>query len=653
MHPLYPTVGLIFDSDARLPLGNWVPDKGIRMKNVNLYALFTAFIVPFAAPPALANNASQPSVSPSGETGLRSVYSADAPKTGLIRIAAGLEYFQDSSFLVDGDDASRLGGTLSLSYNPLDFLELWVNVAGRSTESAATTPQLIQSYGDLGLGFKVFYASQLPFSFGADFEAVFLPSSGSSGFNVDATSFRFGGLMTSDFQKLASPIPLRIHVNGTFFLDQSNKLVTQPIGASEEFALGISDHNRAGVGLGIEVPLGWVTPYLEYNLQIPLNYQRSSGDPSLAEVMPQWLTPAIRITPVRGLAIDVGAQIGLSPETTLGVPPVPKWNAFVMASYAIDPTGCAPEPVAELDPGNPAETSSTGPTGEVLALVTRAGDGESISGALVRTDRGPDYRTDIDGLFRTGPLAVGPLHLEVLHPGFETRTYTTRIEADKFTRFVLAVTPNAASTTLTASLMDINGRPISGAQVQLLGPSKIIGATDEFGEFRTQILPGEYKLTASVDGFQTRTRTLTIAKGEQMSLETVLKTGTSAKPLYSDLRIANGTVFLPKKLEFLRGRTTLSPESKAMLQSVAPSFAEQTKRHFFVIEGHTDNSGTESANLLLSKNRAQAVVDQLVEFNVPRNRLKSVGKGSSRPVASNLTREGREQNRRVEIYIAE
>ncbi len=72
----------------------------------------------------------------------------------------------------------------------------------------------------------------------------------------------------------------------------------------------------------------------------------------------------------------------------------------------------------------------------------------------------------------------------------------------------------------------------------------------------------------------------------------------------------------------------------------------------FNVEGHTDSAGKASSNLRLSERRAKAVVDYLVgRAGVPSNRLSSVGFGEDYPIATNKTRAGRAQNRRVEINL--
>ena len=69
------------------------------------------------------------------------------------------------------------------------------------------------------------------------------------------------------------------------------------------------------------------------------------------------------------------------------------------------------------------------------------------------------------------------------------------------------------------------------------------------------------------------------------------------------------------------------------------------------IVGHTDSDGEAAFNQQLSERRANAVADVLLDRGVPFNRIRTFGRGESQPVASNLTAEGKAQNRRVEIVI--
>ena len=69
------------------------------------------------------------------------------------------------------------------------------------------------------------------------------------------------------------------------------------------------------------------------------------------------------------------------------------------------------------------------------------------------------------------------------------------------------------------------------------------------------------------------------------------------------------------------------------------------------IEGHTDNIGQDTDNLILSQNRAKSVYDYLVNHGISKARLSYKGFGARRPISTNSTKEGRAQNRRTSFVI--
>jgi OOP family OmpA-OmpF porin len=70
------------------------------------------------------------------------------------------------------------------------------------------------------------------------------------------------------------------------------------------------------------------------------------------------------------------------------------------------------------------------------------------------------------------------------------------------------------------------------------------------------------------------------------------------------------------------------------------------------IEGNTDSTGSPAHNVTLSKERADAVKNYLVEkYGFPGSRMRTIGNGSNKPVDDNGTPEGREKNRRTDIKV--
>jgi OOP family OmpA-OmpF porin len=110
-----------------------------------------------------------------------------------------------------------------------------------------------------------------------------------------------------------------------------------------------------------------------------------------------------------------------------------------------------------------------------------------------------------------------------------------------------------------------------------------------------------------------------------------------------------------------KGRVTLKVEfdsNKAIVKSEyfddIKTIAEVMKQHPDInvaIEGHTDNRGSEKANLKLSSKRAEAVKAKLITMGIDSARIKAIGYGPSRPIATNANDSGRKLNRRVEAAV--
>ncbi|MCH2489815.1 MAG: OmpA family protein [Flavobacteriales bacterium] len=105
-----------------------------------------------------------------------------------------------------------------------------------------------------------------------------------------------------------------------------------------------------------------------------------------------------------------------------------------------------------------------------------------------------------------------------------------------------------------------------------------------------------------------------------------------------------------KTILFDYDKATIRQESYSALQSIADIMKEYPNSTFH-IEGHTDSRGSDAYNMDLSKRRASSVMTYLTTIGIPANRLTSEGYGEERPVATNNTAAGRQQNRRVEISL--
>jgi len=138
----------------------------------------------------------------------------------------------------------------------------------------------------------------------------------------------------------------------------------------------------------------------------------------------------------------------------------------------------------------------------------------------------------------------------------------------------------------------------------------------------------------------------TVAKTEAVSPSTATLTGYSVKTTAEGLRVTLNALIL-----FDVDAYNLKVSAKEGLNQVV-ELLKAYPTNALRITGHTDASGSDAHNQNLSVRRAKAVADYFIKAGkIDVKRIKVVGYGKRRPVASNLTEEGRQQNRRVEIDI--
>ena len=177
----------------------------------------------------------------------------------------------------------------------------------------------------------------------------------------------------------------------------------------------------------------------------------------------------------------------------------------------------------------------------------------------------------------------------------------------------------------------------------------------------TRVSPAEARLTAAEENAQRISGQI----DELMAISNAARGGARAAQETADAAVAgvNATnerisalddyvVQSTETVNFKVGSARLSPEAKSALDAMAQQ-AMTLKGYQIEITGFASSEGSTAMNKRLSENRARAVINYLVEtHNVPLRRIgTSFGFGELQAVADNTTREGREQNRRVEVKL--
>ena len=219
----------------------------------------------------------------------------------------------------------------------------------------------------------------------------------------------------------------------------------------------------------------------------------------------------------------------------------------------------------------------------------------------------------------------------------------------------------ASSQIVRGLYMEVEGR---GDTAGSLAATKIRFDKDDFRvaqSIDSRVIPAEQRLTAQEQNAQRIAGQI----DELMAISNAARGGAKAAQETADAAVAgvNATnqritalddyvVQTTETVNFKVNSAVLSPEAKAKLDQIAAA-AMSLKGYVIEVTGFASADGSSAKNKELSRRRAQAVIDYLVEtHNIPLRRIgQSYGFGELQAIADNNTREGREQNRRVEIKV--
>lgn len=106
-------------------------------------------------------------------------------------------------------------------------------------------------------------------------------------------------------------------------------------------------------------------------------------------------------------------------------------------------------------------------------------------------------------------------------------------------------------------------------------------------------------------------------------------------------------------VRFAFNKAEVTDKGKEVLDNLTNQLKSENKNVYIEIQGHTDNKGSEDYNMKLGEERAESVRRYMSESGIPLHRIATISYGEDRPIASNRTKDGRSQNRRVVIVVLE
>ncbi|WP_276369213.1 OmpA family protein [Chryseolinea sp. H1M3-3] len=224
----------------------------------------------------------------------------------------------------------------------------------------------------------------------------------------------------------------------------------------------------------------------------------------------------------------------------------------------------------------------------------------------------------------------------VVTPPVDTPTTPTKTELQPL-KYVISVVDAADQTTPLAAKVKL-----VGARDNVIVPFTPLG--DGVFEFNiTNAKPKDYRLSVDVDGY--------VFQNVNVKLEGASTEGKTMERKIAMRKLVVGVSSILRNIYFDFDKATFKTQSYTELNKLE-AMLSQNQNMVVEIAGHTDAIGTKDYNKYLSLKRAQAVKDYLTKKGINTKRIKAVGYGKSKPLASNDDEQGgRELNRRVEFKV--
>ncbi len=211
-------------------------------------------------------------------------------------------------------------------------------------------------------------------------------------------------------------------------------------------------------------------------------------------------------------------------------------------------------------------------------------------------------------------------------------------------------------TYIKAIVADAISREKLAAKVEFIelesGQVQATSFTDVDGEFLVTLPAGKnYALNVSKEKYLFYSENFALKNVD--SLNKPYELNIELQPIPELAGVEGGEISQPivlKNVFFETGSAELKKESVAELNYLK-NLLEKNPEMKIQINGHTDDVGSEEDNLILSKNRAMAVYDYLIDNGVSESRLAYKGFGETMPIAPNISDEGRRKNRRTEFVV--
>jgi outer membrane protein OmpA-like peptidoglycan-associated protein len=542
--------------------------------------------------------------------------------------------------LPDLADANTfLEGTAVAGTSFFDVLELAVQLRAAANLNAGRAAAQA-SVGDLTTSLKA--GTRLGLFAIAGSARVGLPTrSNKVGFDLGNLAATAELDTTFDLQEVGAP--LRLHVDAGYTLRSARfagegtgnpYLLDGPDGALLALATQQWFHDTVQAGVGVEVPLPYVSPFVE------VWYQTALGAADYDVVSDAWLTvtPGARVG-VGGVRIDVALDLGLTgnaggvaPDIKAAVegqPLNPLWAARVGVSHAFDVGGGGGSAAAQARVEG-CVTDAAGPVaGAAVALTV---DGQP----------GPRLLVDDRGCWSL-PVQGSAVVVAVSDDDHASASTQATVSPGQTTRADVVLTAQPRTAQLVGFVTNKDDEPVDAALEFLDDKGQRTTATAQRGAFDATVTPGRVRIVARADGYLLRGRDVVVDAGDRRAPALVLR----KVPKKRSATLAADHVETTARVPFEFKTARLLSTSEYLLDEIADLLLSNAAV-LLSIEAHTDVTEVADASdaKALTTARAKAVRDALIERGVDGTRLQAQGYGVTQPLGPNDPK-----NRRVEFVV--
>lgn len=273
-------------------------------------------------------------------------------------------------------------------------------------------------------------------------------------------------------------------------------------------------------------------------------------------------------------------------------------------------------------------------------------NGLPIQGAIVRIDGIPsNLSTDERGQTFASNIVEGSRNISVEASGYISKSEMTDILPSMTNSKTITLEKEAPKIGIcSGEVKNAEGTPLTAVLSPEDGVIKPFGTDPLTGGFSQTLPIGSHRIRVQAENYMPQVVTCDVTPESTGTIQITLE-----KP--KEATLVGDKIILPDAIYFDFGKASIKKESNSTLDQVAAILIKEKGYKTLQVEGHTDDVGSDKFNQKLSESRAKSVKRYLSLKGVSAKKIEAIGYGEGKPVSTNLTPEGRSENRRVEFNI--